>query len=66
MSERRSEGYDGRLRVERYGGGGDKYGVDGYRGIGHRRPRSPSPYYRDTRPRREYRSRSRSFERPRY
>ena len=46
------------LLVGRYGGEERSYG---------RRPRSPSPgYYRDTRPRRDYRSRSRSYERPRY
>jgi len=57
--------YGDRRGGDRYGGGGDRYGEDRYGG-GSRRPRSPSPYYREQRPRRDYRSRSRSYERPRY
>ena len=55
--------YGDRRGGDRYGG--DRYGEDRYGG-GSRRPRSPSPYYREQRPRRDYRSRSRSYERPRY
>merc|ERR1712013_789496 len=54
--------YGGRRGGDRYGG--DRYGEDRYGG-GSRRPRSPSPYYREQRPRRDYRSRSRSYEKPR-
>merc|ERR1711974_130679 len=66
--------YDRRGGVDRYAGGGaeryysvgDPYRDDRYSASSHgtRRPRSPSPFYRDTRPRRDYRSRSRSYERP--
>merc|ERR1711935_1095503 len=43
-----------------YGGGGGG-GGGGYRGGGGGGRRSPSPQYRSSRPRREYRSRSRSY-----
>merc|ERR1711936_934633 len=67
--------YDRRPGADRYGGSGgadryysvgDPYRDDRYGSSSHgtRRPRSPSPFYRDTRPRRDYRSRSRSYERP--
>ena len=47
-----------------YGGGGG--GGGGYRGGGGGGRRSPSPQYRSSRPRREYRSRSRSYSPRRY